>query len=143
MKWKVLSLIIFSLALPHQVFSQDEQIPLVVHVKNFNSDNGNCVLRVYRETDNIPKHFFKQFTVPIIHGEATLNIDSLSFGKYAIIAFHDVNSNNEIDHSLGFPSEPLGFSNGWRLSLFSGMPNFKKLMIVYSREENAITIILD
>ena len=46
-----------------------------------------------------------------------------------MIVFHDENGNGVLDHSkiTSLPSEPMGFSQGFKFTLFSGMPNFRKL----------------
>lgn len=140
MAWKIILIAFFSLIPDYYGLSQEEQKPLVVHIINFKSSEGNGVVRLYRESDDLPKHSSKQFAVPIIGEEATVSIDSLPYGNYALIVFHDKNSNNEVDHFLGLPSEPLGFSNDWHLGLFSGMPTFKKLAIAYSQQLHKVTI---
>jgi uncharacterized protein (DUF2141 family) len=39
--------------------------------------------------------------------------DALPAGTYAVIAFHDANSNNDLDSNfMGMPTERYGFSNG-------------------------------
>lgn len=47
-------------------------------------------------------------------------------GSYAIRAFHDVNSNGELDRSwIGIPSEPYGFSNNVRGGM-TGPPDLEE-----------------
>lgn len=54
-------------------------------------------------------------------------------GSYALIIFHDENGNSEVDHNLfRFPAEPLGYSNGFRFTLLSGMPTFNKLRFEFT-----------
>ena len=57
---------------------------------------------------------------------------NLPYNVYAAIVVHDKNSNGIIDHRFGMPNEPLGFSNNWKLSLFSGMPTFQKLKFSFT-----------
>ena len=70
---------------------------------------------------------------------AEVNID-LPFGDYAAIFVHDRNGNDKIDHRLGIPNEPLGYTNNWKLSLFSGMPTFEKLRFTFSASMNHFVI---
>jgi uncharacterized protein (DUF2141 family) len=58
--------------------------------------------------------------------------ENLPNGSYAAIVYHDENDNGTLDHKFAFPSEPMGFTNNWNLSLFSGMPTFKKLRFEHS-----------
>ena len=54
----------------------------------------------------------------------------------AAILYHDQNSNGTLDHNFfRIPNEPMGFSNEWKLTLFSGMPNFSKLKFEYSEHK--------
>lgn len=64
----------------------------------------------------------------IQNGEARLEFADLPDGLYALVVFHDENDNGKIDqNALSLPKEQLGFSNGYRLGLFSGLPTFGKL----------------
>lgn len=65
-----------------------------------------------------------------IEGKATLIFPRLPHGSYAVIVFHDENGNDDLDHNfMRFPAEPLGCSNGFKLTLFSGVSNFKRLCV--------------
>ena len=49
--------------------------------------------------------------VPAVEGETTVTLHNIAPGTYAIEAYQDVNSNNQMDTSwLGLPEEPFGFS---------------------------------
>jgi len=103
---------------------------------NFKHDKGVAIVNLFRAEDNLPKEPFRQERVTIINGIAIVKFENLEYGVYAAIAFHDENSNGELDHSWGIPSEPIGFTNRWKLSLFSGMPNFNKLKFIFSQHNN-------
>jgi uncharacterized protein (DUF2141 family) len=79
----------------------------------------------------------------IVNKKAIFAIKNLLFGDYAAIVLHNQNSNNKIDHSWGFLSEPLGFTNNWKLSLFFGMPTFEKLKFNYSKSNSIFDIKLN
>ncbi len=99
----------------------------------FLSTQGKVVFMIYREQDDMPKAPFKTITAEIRNGKAEA-ILSIPFGDYAIILLHDKNQNGKVDHSFGFPAEPLGYSNEWKFSLFSGMPSFGKLRFTFSKD---------
>jgi uncharacterized protein (DUF2141 family) len=69
--------------------------------------------------------------------------NEIPIGEYAAIAYHDKNSNSTLDHKMGFPNEPMGFSNNWNFSLFSGMPTFKKLKFNFESDNAVIEIPVD
>jgi uncharacterized protein (DUF2141 family) len=80
--------------------------------------------------------------IPIINGEASLTIDSLQYGTYAIKVFHDENSNGEFDTNvLGIPSEDYGFSNnasGW-----FGPPRWEKAKFLFNEKDMTVQISVD
>jgi uncharacterized protein (DUF2141 family) len=116
--------------------------PLTIHISNFQSSEGLAVVNIFRERDEIPKKPFMSLKAPVENGKAEILVGELPNGNYAVIAYHDENSNGMLDHKLGFPNEPLGFSNAWELGLFSGMPTFRKLKFAH-KSETAIKIIVD
>lgn len=77
----------------------------------------------------------------ISDGKAVIVFTDIPYGEYAAIVCHDKNSNGKVDHNfLGIPAEPLGFSNRWKLTLFSGMPSFSKLRFEFSAENQECKI---
>ncbi|NCA83736.1 MAG: DUF2141 domain-containing protein, partial [Opitutae bacterium] len=45
-------------------------------------------------------------------GRETARFEGLAAGSYAVLVFHDVNGNGELDQNfMGIPREPLGFSS--------------------------------
>jgi uncharacterized protein (DUF2141 family) len=118
------------------VRSQDRHQPLVVTITQCTTDTAKCVVLIFREQDEIPHQWFKRYFIPVQHGQASVRIDDLDYGNYAMVVFQDLNSNAEIDHSWGIPSEPIGFPNHWRPSLFSGKPSFSNLRFEYSENNH-------
>ena len=117
------------------------QEKLAIVAGNFESNSGKAVVNLFRQQDDIPKKPFRTGTAEIVNGRATIWFENLPVGDYAAILFHDENSNGIVDHRFGFPNEPMGFSNNWRLSLFSGMPTFEKLKFEF-RESGSYTIMI-
>lgn len=106
-----------------------------IKATNFEVNTGVAVVQLFREQDDIPKKPFVKSTGSITKNESMITFSDLPYGDYAVIVFHDVNGNGILDHKFGFPNEPMGFSNDWKLSLFSGMPTFGKLKIEFSAEK--------
>lgn len=107
---------------------------LTFHATNFKHDNGDAVIFLFRKEDAIPQSPFKKIKAKIENGNAEIVFKNIPFGDYAAILLHDENCNGIIDHAFGIPSEPLGYSNNWRLTLMSGMPNFEKLKFSFSEQ---------
>lgn len=127
------------------VFAQtgETHVPLIFKVTGFANNSGQLLVYLYRKEDKMPSDPSKILEIKIENEQALASIDDLSFGDYACIFVHDQNANNRIDHSFGIPSEPLGYTNNWKLSLFSGMPTFEKLKFTYSALKNNYVIDMD
>jgi uncharacterized protein (DUF2141 family) len=105
---------------------------LTITATNFENEKGHAIVNLFREQDDIPKKPFQTIKASIDAGVAKMIFENLPNGPYAAIVYHDENDNGALDHKLAFPNEPMGFTNNWNLSLFSGMPTFKKLRFEHS-----------
>ena len=126
-------------------FAQNKEthVPLAFKVTGFADDSGQLLVYLFRKEDRLPSDPFKILEIKIENKQASVEIDNLPFGNYACIFIHDKNANNHIDHRFGIPNEPLGYTNYWKLSLFSGMPTFEKLKFTYSASKNNYPIDMD
>jgi len=113
---------------------------LTIEVFNSRVTNGKATVNLFRSQREIPKKPFLQLTASVVDGKAILKSPHMPFGEYAAMAFHDGNTNEILDHKFGFPSEAMGFSNDWKLTLFSGMPTFEKLKFAFSDKNASICI---
>ena len=109
---------------------------LTFKVTGFKDNSGQLLVHLFRKQDKLPSMPFKVLEIQIKNKQAVVVIRDLPYGEYAGIFVHDKNANNEIDHRWGIPDEPLGFTNHWKLSLFSGMPTFNKLKFSFSPSSN-------
>jgi uncharacterized protein (DUF2141 family) len=116
---------------------------LTITVINLKSEQGQAVVNLFREQDDLPKKPFRTIKSNIRDHRAILSFENLPVGSYAAIVYHDENDNGTLDHRLGFPNEPMGFSNQWELNLFSGMPTFKKLKFDHTEPDTDIQIKVD
>lgn len=108
---------------------------IVVHASGFVHDRGQAVASLFREGQDIFGKPFARVATKVDRGTATFVFPGMPHGNYAVTVFHDENGNNDLDHNfLNMPAEPLGFSNGFKLSLFSGMPSFEKLRFTFGAE---------
>ena len=124
-------------------FAQHPFSTLTINAVHFKNYQGNVVANIFREQDEMPKKPWKIMRGKIIAGKSTIVFENIPFGEYAVILYHDENSNEVLDHKLFLPAEPMGFSNGWKLTLFSGMPSFENLRFVFSEQLQELTIALD
>lgn len=98
-----------------------------IHVTGFTHARGTVVAKLFAPGDNVLGAGHWQMSSSIDGGTAMFRFEGLPAGSYAVVVFHDENGNGVIDHGLLGPSEPLGFSGGFRLSLVSGRPDFERL----------------
>lgn len=114
---------------------------IIVHVSGFTHAGGQAIGNLFREGDDVFEKPYLRVVAGIQQNTATLVFPSLPQGSYAVTVFHDENGNNDLDHNfLRLPAEPLGFSNGFKLSLFSGMPSFEKLRFSFGPDFQPLEI---
>ena len=104
---------------------------LTIHAIGFVQTRGHAVAKLFAAGDNVLKPGRWQLAKTIDGGAAVFNFAALPAGSYAVVVFHDQNDNLQIDHGLLGPSEPLGFSGGFVLSLLSGRPDFERLQFEF------------
>ena len=132
-------LLLFVFLTSFNLFEKQKE-SLNIYAFNFKSNEGNALVSIYKEGDKLSKDPYKQVSCKIANQKAVVMINDLPYGKYAAIVWHDKNNNGDHDHSWGIPTENMAFSNQWKLTLFSGMPNFEKLKFEFSALKNTIEI---
>ncbi|MDN5001678.1 DUF2141 domain-containing protein [Bradyrhizobium sp. GCM10027634] len=114
---------------------------LSVRATGFSNSRGHAVAKLFGPGDTVTGRGRWQVSATIARGVATFEFGRMPSGDYAAVVFHDENDNAVIDHNvLGVPSEALGFSNGFRLGLTSGMPTFEKLRFRHGARPEVIDI---
>jgi len=125
------------------VRAEPPRADLVIHASGFPDENGQAIASLFREQDDIFGKPAARVAAPIHQGRATLIFARLPPGDYAVTVFHDENGNGDLDHNLlRLPAEPLGFSNGFSLSVFSGLPSFQKLRFAFGGDTKSIEILV-
>ena len=116
---------------------------LIFRITGIETSEGVAIVNLFRAQDDLPKMPFKTLCASIQNCVASVSFAGIPTGDYAAIAYHDKNSNGTLDHRMGFPNEPMGFSNNWNLSLFSGMPTFNKLKFRFNSGNAVVEIAVD
>ncbi len=101
-----------------------------VVIKNIDESTGNIAVALFsNETDFLKKRFAAK-QVKADKGEVHVIFENIPAGQYALSAYHDANTNGELDKNLiGIPKEGFGFSND-AMGTF-GPPDFKKASFVW------------
>jgi uncharacterized protein (DUF2141 family) len=77
---------------------------LTFQLGNFENDNGQAIIHLFKKGDDIPKTPSWKGSTKIVNEKATVTFNALPYGDCAAILFHDENSNNILDHSFGMPA---------------------------------------
>lgn len=113
---------------------------LTVQASGFTHARGHAIAKLFAPGDNVLGAGHWQANAPIEGGAAQFHFEALPAGRYAVVVFHDENDNATIDHGLFGPSEPIGFSGGFRLSLISGRPDFERLAFEFKTPAQTLEV---
>jgi uncharacterized protein (DUF2141 family) len=116
---------------------------LLVSVENVGSDNGNVIVAVSSDVDGFPKNAFAKKTVSASARDATGRVQTVFQGlpeqNYAVIAFHDADSNGTLNTNvIGIPVEAYGFSGNGKTK--RGPPSFKDAAIPVAGNSTSVSI---
>lgn len=118
-----------------------ETATLKVMATGFSNTDGRAIAKLFKPGDNVLGHGRWQIVAKIEPGlTASFMFTGLAPGRYAVVVFHDENGNGEITHRLAVPIEQLGFSGGFQLGIFSGLPAFEKLMFDLGPREQTLDV---
>lgn len=112
-------------------------------VKNITSDKGTLFIAVFDSEANFQADEpVRAFSYKPEMGEMQVQISDLPAGTYAVMAYHDVNGNKELDTNLfGLPKEPWGGSLGGK-QVF-GPPQWKHTRFTISESNEPIEVALN
>jgi uncharacterized protein (DUF2141 family) len=137
--------VFFLMLLAQNCLAENDTGNLTIQVNGLLHERGKVIANLFREGDDVMK-----IATASLHARASISdrhaqlvFQNLKYGKYAVTVFHDENDNGNLDHNvLRMPAEPLGFSNGFQLGLFSGLPGFDKLEFVFGPGTDTIAILV-
>lgn len=89
-----------------------ENATLVLKFSNITEVKGQIMVSLNDADGNQIEGYF----IPVNQkGTITYTIEAIKAGTYTLAAFHDINSDKELNTNLvGIPKEPYGFSNNAR-----------------------------
>jgi uncharacterized protein (DUF2141 family) len=104
-------------------FSSTKTFELTIYFNELSTNDGKLMVLVQNEDEKD----VSKLVLNIANKSAKVSI-YLPEGKYGVIAFHDINNNEELDKNmLGIPTEPYGFSNNARGLL--SKPNYEETLV--------------
>ncbi len=122
------------------IASQAQSGDLEIDITGFPTDDGMARIVLMSGPDEYAGKAPVTLTdsVPIVDGKARW-VKALPSGRYAVIAHHDGNSNDELDRPVfQLPVEAYGYSNGAWTSF--GLPDFDQTAFVVAEETSRQTI---
>ena len=109
------------------------QESLDIKILNIKKNTGNVVVEIYNSKTSWLKTPYQKVTLPSNQNAQTASF-KVSYGKYAITVYQDLNDNGEADMNfLGIPKELVGFGNNYKPF---GEPKFESCQIVFSATSN-------
>jgi len=119
-----------------------ETATVKIEVVGLRNQKGSVRLALWNSKDGFPKDSEKaarRFRLPIVDGKASLVVDGLVAGDWAIAAFHDENDNGVFDLGLfGIPKEGMACSRDARNRF--GPPSFDQAKIPLRAGEQTLTL---
>jgi len=117
---------------------------LIIKFNGMSSNNGNVKIALCNSDANYKNHKspFIGKTIPIENNTATIEIEDLPYGDYAVKAFHDEDANDDLNTNiLGIPVEDYGFSNN--ASGLFGPPSWEDAKFRFSDNNKIVEIVID
>ena len=134
---RILFLLLFITLITSSAFATDVKLT----INNIEVDKGNIMIGVCTTEDEFLENKVAKygFFFPAKKGSITETI-SIPDGKYAIIVYHDANSDKILNKGfMGKPTEKYGFSNNF-FGSFGKKPPFEKAIVDINSSSNQITI---
>lgn len=108
--------------LTYQAFSQHT---LTIVADNIDEIKGEIEFCLYDNDEGFMSKALRCEYNRVLGDQITHHFDSIPSGDYAVVIFHDLNGNRDLDTGwMRIPTEPYGFSNN--PSTRFGPPDFEK-----------------
>ncbi|MBU1636050.1 DUF2141 domain-containing protein [bacterium] len=116
---------------------------LIIQVSGIKKHKGELRCRIYDNEANFPskdeEKIFRLIKVPVEGDTATILVDQVPLGQYAVILHHDLNTDGKMNrHWYGPPKEPVGCSNDAKGSF--GPPKWKDAVFELNTNELPVPI---
>ena len=95
-------------------FAYADEFSLSVHIKGVKNNQGNVFVELYNDAKTFRKsaQAFAILQVPATEGIVTVKFDGVKPGHYAVLAYHDEDSNGLLNKRFGMiPTEGYALSN--------------------------------
>ena len=123
-----LTLILLIALISSMAFAQTGTI--VLTITGIKADKGGDVLAAIFKEGDFPKtgRQLSGVVKPVTGNTMQVTMENVNIGTYAIAVYQDIDRNKVLSTNfIGFPTEPVGFSNDARIRF--GPPSFKDAKI--------------
>ena len=139
---KTITLLIITMTLLFSTsYRSEEKGTLTVSLSNIKK-KGKINISIYKPGKKFPddsKNLVKRQSLESTSSLLTITFRDISYGKYAVAIYQDVNGNGELDTKIfGIPTEPFAFSNNFRPKF--GGPSFEKCEFEFIKDNQTIEI---
>jgi uncharacterized protein (DUF2141 family) len=103
---------------------------VVINVQQIQSDKGGEVSAGIFKKENFPKVGKQMIGAekPVTGNSLQIIFEKVPVGEYGVVAFQDIDKNKDLKTNfVGFPKEPIGFSNNAIIKL--GPPDFDEAKV--------------
>lgn len=133
-------LLAFIFLLNIQLFSQSSGT-LIIQIDSFRNDDGQVAVSIHNGEEGFPgseETMVQAKYATIKNNKAILEFTDLPFGEYAVSAYHDENTNEELDTNwIGIPKEGTAASNNAKGKM--GPPKYKDAKFDFKADGQKIT----
>ena len=113
---------------------------LTVNVSNVQHRVGNLKAVLQNRSTFLTPQFIACIEIHPTENREQMIFNNLPFGEYAVMIYHDLNTNDIFDRNLmGYPREPFAVSNNLHI-LKLLRPSFDSVKITLSSSEMAVNI---
>lgn len=131
----------YSFALPLMLCLPVEAATLTVNLDNVKPVGGSLTVLLFDRAEGFPGEARASQRHVLPADRKTLALNGLKPGQYAVMAYHDEDSNGELNRLFGMiPQEGWGLSNNPRVT---GKPAFKDAAVTLPESGATITLHLD
>jgi uncharacterized protein (DUF2141 family) len=115
---------------------------LVINIGPVEKAAGQLMVAIYDSKESFRETTSHAASLPAETGEMQFTFANLEAGDYAVLVYHDVNNNGNLDtNMLGMPKEPWGASLEGKM-LF-GAPDWAKTRFTVSDDGKTIKVFLN
>lgn len=120
----------------------ENQSMLIIHVDGLENSEGSLLVALWNSEEGFPDeeaNAYRGHIQELCATEATVILEEIPYGTYAVAVIHDENNNQELDTgTFGIPDEGIGFSNN--IVGGFGPPDFDEVSFRISSNSKIISI---